>query len=99
MTVAIASLIAMRLTPHIPSPTQSSAWQGFREVLTYLRSDRRVSTLVVLTGLFSVFGFPFLVLMPVVARDVLHARAAGYSGRARSRPLGLRRLTDGWATA
>jgi MFS family permease len=74
----IASLIAMRLTPHIPSPTQSSAWQGFREVLTYLRSDRRVSTLVVLTGLFSVFGFPFLVLMPVVARDVLHARAAGY---------------------
>ena len=74
----IASLIAMRLTPHVPRPTQSSAWQGFREVLTYLRSDRRVSTLVVLTGLFSVFGFPFLVLMPVVARDVLHAGAAGY---------------------
>ena len=74
----IASLIAMRITPHVPRLTQSSAWQGFREVLTYLRSDRRVSTLVVLTGLFSVFGFPFLVLMPVVARDVLHARAAGY---------------------
>ena len=74
----IASLIAMRLTPHVPRPTQSSAWQGFREVVTYLRSDRRVSTLVVLTGLFSVFGFPFLVMMPVFARDVLHTRAAGY---------------------
>jgi MFS family permease len=68
----------MRLTPHVARPTQSSAWQGFREVVTYLRSDRRVSTLVVLTGLFSVFGFPYLVMMPVFARDVLHTRAAGY---------------------
>jgi len=74
----IASLIAMRLTPHVARSTQSSAWQGFREVVTYLRSDRRVSTLVVLTGLFSVFGFPYLVMMPVFARDVLHTRAAGY---------------------
>jgi len=74
----IASLLAMHLTPHVPRPTQSSAWQGFREVVTYLRSDRRVSTLVVLTGLFSVFGFPYLVMMPVFARDVLHTRAAGY---------------------
>ena len=74
----IGCLVAMRLTPHIPRPTQLTAWQGLREVLRYLGSDRRVSTLVVLTGLFSVFGFPFLVLMPVVARDVLHAGAAGY---------------------
>src|SRR6185503_19486040 len=74
----IGSLIAMRITPHVPRPTQSSAWQGFREAVTYIRSDRRVSALVVLTGLFSVFGFPYLVMMPVFARDVLHARAAGY---------------------
>jgi MFS family permease len=74
----IASLLAMRLTPHIPRPTQLTAWQGFREVLTYLRGDRRVFTLVVLTAIISVFGFPFLVLMPVFARDVLRAGAAGY---------------------
>ncbi|MGH7322302.1 MAG: MFS transporter [Candidatus Rokuibacteriota bacterium] len=74
----IASLLAMRLTPHIPRPTQLTAWQGFREVLTYLRGDRRVFTLIVLTAIISVFGFPFLVLMPVFARDVLRAGAAGY---------------------
>jgi MFS family permease len=74
----IGGLLAMRLTPHVPRPTHLTAWQGFREVLRYLVSDQRVSTLVVLTGVFSVFGFPFLVLMPVVARDVLHAGAAGY---------------------
>jgi MFS family permease len=32
----------------------------------------------VLVAAFSVFGFPFLVLMPVVARDVLHTDARGY---------------------
>ena len=74
----IASLLAMRLTPHIPRPTPLTAWQGFREVLTYLRGDARVFTLIVLTAIISVFAFPFLVLMPVFARDVLRAGAAGY---------------------
>jgi MFS family permease len=32
----------------------------------------------VLTAILSVFGFPFLVMMPVFARDVLHVNAAGY---------------------
>lgn len=74
----IAGLVAMRLPPYVPRPASGSAWQGFREVVAFLGSDRRVSTLVVLTALLSIFGFPFLVLMPVFARDVLHAGAAGY---------------------
>jgi MFS family permease len=74
----IGGLLAMRLPPYVPQPTSGSAWAGFRESLAFIASDARVSTLVVLTGLFSVFGFPFLVMMPVFARDVLHTRAAGY---------------------
>ncbi len=74
----IAGLLAMRLPPFVPHPTRHSAREGFREVVTFLRSDRRVSALVVLVAAFSVFGFPFLVLMPVVARDVLHSDARGY---------------------
>ncbi|MEX2155478.1 MAG: MFS transporter [Gemmatimonadales bacterium] len=74
----IGSLLAMRLPPHIPQLTQLSAWQGFREVLAFLRDDRRVSTLVVLTAIISIFGFPFLLLMPVFARDVLRVGARGY---------------------
>jgi MFS family permease len=74
----IASLLAMRLPPFQPRPSATSAWSGFREVLVFLRSDRRVETLVVLTAILSVFGFPFLVMMPVFARDVLHVNAAGY---------------------
>ncbi len=74
----IGGLLAMRLPPFEPRPVSGSAWMGLREVVAFLRSDRRVKTLVVLTATLSVFGFPFLVMMPVFARDVLHVRAAGY---------------------
>lgn len=74
----IASLLAMRLPPWTPAAVAGSTWQGFREVLTYLRADRRALTLVALTAVISIFGFPYLVLMPVFARDVLRVGAAGY---------------------
>ncbi|MGH7569049.1 MAG: MFS transporter [Gemmatimonadales bacterium] len=74
----IVGLLAMRLTPHIPPPVQSSAWHGFREIVAFIRSDGRVSTLIVLTALLSIFGFPFLTLMPVFARDLLRVGAKGY---------------------
>jgi len=74
----IAALLAMRLAPFQRRPSTGSAWAGFREVVGFLRSNRRVETLIVLTATFSVFGFPYLVMMPVFARDVLHVGAAGY---------------------
>jgi MFS family permease len=74
----IWSLLAMRLPSYAAPPGRASAWAGFREIVAYIRGDRRVSTLVTLTALLSVFGFPFLSLMPVFARDVLHVGAGGY---------------------
>ena len=74
----IWSLLAMRLPSPVAPPGQASAWAGFREIVAFIRGDRRVSTLVTLTALLSVFGFPFLSLMPVFARDVLHVGAGGY---------------------
>lgn len=75
----LAALLAIRLPPFQRRPESAgSAWSGFREVLGFLRSDRRVNTLVLLTATLSIFGFPFLVMVPVFARDVLHVSAAGY---------------------
>jgi MFS family permease len=74
----IGGLLAMRLPPSGPRPVAGSAWGGFREVLQFLRSERRVSTLILLTSVLSIFGFPFLVMMPVFARDVLYVQAGGY---------------------
>src|SRR3989442_1250985 len=74
----IWGLLAMRLPPVVARAAHATASAGFREVVAFLRSDPRISTLVVQTSLLSVFGFPFLVMMPVFARDVLHAGAGGY---------------------
>ena len=74
----IAGLLMMRLPPRPPPVQTASAWTGFREVLMYLRTDRRLRVLMVLTAILSVFGFPYISMMPVFARDVLHRGAEGY---------------------
>jgi predicted MFS family arabinose efflux permease len=68
----------MRLPPYVPGPRTVSLWAGLREIVAFIRSDRRVATVVVLMGVLSICGFPYLVMMPVFARDVLHRGAAGY---------------------
>lgn len=74
----LAGLLAMRLPPHAPPSIAGSVREGLREVVAYLKSDRRAATLVILTAVVSIFGFPFLVLLPVLARDVLGTGPAGY---------------------
>jgi MFS family permease len=71
-------LLAMRLPPHQPRRDAASAWAGFREIIAFLHHDRRVGALIALTAILSIFGFPFLVMLPVFARDVLHVQAGGY---------------------
>ena len=74
----IAGLLMMRLPRATSPPRTTSAWMGFREVLTYLRRERRVRVLIILTAVLSVFGFPYIAMMPVFARDVLQSGATGY---------------------
>jgi MFS family permease len=74
----IGGLLAMRLPPRGPPSHGGAAWAGLREIAAYARGDARVSALIALTAVLSIFGFPVLTLMPVLARDVLHAGAAGY---------------------
>jgi len=84
----ITGLVLMRLPDNPRAPKTTSAWTGFREVLAYLRSDRRVRTLMLLTATLSVFGFPYIAMMPVFARDVLHRGAAGYGALTSSIGIG-----------
>jgi len=74
----IACLLAMRLPPFVRRPMPSSAWEGVRQAVAFIQGDARVWALVALVAVFSVLGFPFIVLMPVIARDVLHTDARGY---------------------
>ncbi len=73
----IAGLGMMRLPPFVPPEPTTDGLERFREGLRYVRGDRRVFALIGAMALISIFGFPFLVLMPVFARDVLAVGAAG----------------------
>jgi MFS family permease len=84
----IVGLLMMRL-PVVTRPTRTaSAWSGFREVLVYLRGDRRLRVLMILTATLSVFGLPYIAMMPVFARDVLHRGATGYGALTSSIGIG-----------
>jgi predicted MFS family arabinose efflux permease len=49
-----------------------------RQGLVYMTRTREVRVLMTVVAVYSICGVPYLTLMPVVARDVLHAGAGGY---------------------
>jgi MFS family permease len=73
----IVSLILMRVErPAQPShvATLGALKEGFR----YIFGNPLPRAVVILIATFSVFGFSFMPMMPVFARDVLHLDARGY---------------------
>jgi MFS family permease len=74
----IGCLVAIKLPKFVPSETRNAALQDFKEGIAYIRSRREVTTLIGIIAVYSVFGFQYLTLMPVIAREVLHTDASGY---------------------
>jgi len=74
----IAGLLAIRLPPPVRPVGRVSGWEWFQAGARFLWEERRLRVLMILVGVLSVLGFPVLVLMPVIARDVLHTDARGY---------------------
>jgi len=74
----IGCLVAIRLPKFVPSEQRSAALEQFKEGIGYIRSRREVTGLMGVIAVFSIFGFQYLTLMPVIARDVLHTGASGY---------------------
>ena len=74
----IGCLAAIRLPKFVPSETIGAAREGFQEGIAYIRSRRDVTGIMGLIAVYSIFGFQYLTMMPVIARDVLHTDAGGY---------------------
>lgn len=74
----IGCLLAIRLPKFVPSARPVAALREFREGFAYIRSRREVMGLMGVIAVYSVFGFQYLTLMPVIARDVLRTDASGY---------------------
>jgi MFS family permease len=67
----------MRLTPHAEQPVVP-AFEAMREGFAYIFGNRWPRALITIIATFAVFGFSFMTMMPVFARDVLHLGAGGY---------------------
>ena len=74
----IGCLLAVKLPKFVPAETQTRAFDDFKEGIAYIRSRREVLGLIGVMAVFSIFGFTYLTLMPVIARDVLGTDASGY---------------------
>ena len=53
-------------------------WHETLEALRYVRGHRILRAIISLVTAVSLFGWPYSVLLPVFARDVLHVGASGY---------------------
>ncbi len=74
----LASLSQIRLPRWTPVEILVSPLEQLKHGFQYIRSSRAVSGLMGVIAIFSIFGFQYLSMMPVVARDVLHTGASGY---------------------
>ncbi len=73
----IASLLRMRVEQR-PRPAPKPALQAMREGFRYVFGNRWPRAIMTIIATFAVFGFSFMTMMPVFARDVLHLDARGY---------------------
>jgi len=72
----IASLLLMRIRPAAARAHTGSMLEQMREGWDYVRASRPIRTILLLFALLSLMGYPFAVLLPVFAGQVLHGGAA-----------------------
>jgi MFS family permease len=73
----VMGLLMMRLPPFRPPERTTTAFDDLREGIDFIRGDRLARTLVGLIAAMSITAFPYAMLLPVFARDVLHVGATG----------------------
>src|SRR5512141_1939014 len=74
----IGCLVAIKLPKFVRAMGRGDPLREFREGIVYIRSRREITGLIGVIAVYSIFGFQYLTLMPVIARDVLHTNASGY---------------------
>ncbi|HET9454256.1 MAG TPA: MFS transporter [Gemmatimonadaceae bacterium] len=74
----LAGLFLMRLEPWKPSARLIRPMEGIRESIVYMRDTPLIAAIMKLVTVHSILGIPYLVLMPVFARDRLGLDASGY---------------------
>jgi len=74
----IAGLILIRHKHIRPSSAGRNIFHHLREGFQFVAHHRTIRLLMMIMGVYSIFGFSYFVLMPVFARQVLGLQAKGY---------------------
>jgi MFS family permease len=72
----IASLLMMRIKPQSIHRNKASMFEQMREGWQYVSTFRPVRTILLLSALLALMGYPYTVLLPIFAGHVLHGNAA-----------------------
>ncbi len=100
----IASLLLMRIKPLVVQRAATSMFEQMREGWDYVRTFRPVRTILLGFALLSLMGWPYAVLLPIFAGQVLHGGphtlgwltgASGIGALASALSLALRRSVVG----
>jgi MFS family permease len=68
----VISLLMMRLAEKETAPRRSKAWHELVEGFRYAAGFAPIRAILLMLALISLTGLPYIVLMPVFAKDVLH---------------------------
>ena len=74
----LGGLFLVRMAPWKPMARVIRPLEGIRESLLYMRDTPLISAIMKLVTVHSILGVPYLVLMPVFARERLGLDAGGY---------------------
>jgi MFS family permease len=68
----VVSLLMMRLAKKEAAPRRSKAWHELLDGFRYAAGFAPIRAILLMLALISLTGLPYIVLMPVFAKDVLH---------------------------
>ena len=77
-SAVLAGLVMLRLPPYVRPMDRPSPIAGLKEGIRYMFNTTEIIVVMRMVSVFSIFGVPYLTLMPVFAREALGLGASGY---------------------
>jgi MFS family permease len=68
---------AKPVSTHAAPRDRIAVWRGLIDGFSYVRNRPRVSSLLLLSAVNSLFGAPYFAMIPIYARDIFHLGATG----------------------
>ena len=73
----IIALLSVKLNHRHKGYKNNTAMNDLKEGLKFIKNNRLIIILITMVGISSLFGIPYVILMPIVANDVLHVGING----------------------